>query len=61
MGRECTICKREKSSFILEHKLVCLRCDELMFDLQLELEEDSAESAVKSQRREIERELAKQR
>ena len=39
MGRECTICSKPKSNFVMNNKLVCFRCDELLFDMEIELEE----------------------
>ncbi len=35
----CSVCGKEKSSFILNNKAVCLTCDELLFDLEIECEE----------------------
>ena len=37
---QCPICQDRTLEFFMEHKLVCLRCDELTFDLQLELTEE---------------------
>lgn len=38
--RECTICKQERSPFIMNNKAVCFRCDELLFDIEIECEEE---------------------
>ena len=35
----CKICNRARSGFLMNNKLVCMRCDELLFDLEIELEE----------------------
>ena len=36
----CKICGKPKSKFHLGNKLVCLRCDELLFDLEIECDEE---------------------
>ncbi len=36
----CTICQKSKSAYILNNRTVCLRCDELMFDIEIECEEE---------------------
>ena len=38
------------TSFILENKIVCPTCDELLFDLEIELEEISPEKSVTPKR-----------
>ncbi len=38
----CRICGEKKSKFILNNKTVCMRCDELLFDLEIECEENDA-------------------
>lgn len=35
----CTVCQRDRSPYLMNNKLVCLRCDDLLFDIELELEE----------------------
>ena len=37
---DCSICGTEKSHFVMQHKRVCLQCDELLFDLEIELDEE---------------------
>ncbi len=32
----CKICNNELSSFIMNNRLVCLKCDELLFDIEIE-------------------------
>lgn len=39
----CGVCKERRSSFILNNKLVCLACDELLFDLEIECDGDGHE------------------
>jgi hypothetical protein len=41
----CRICGETKSKYILNNKTVCLRCDELLFDLEIECEETDATPA----------------
>ena len=36
---DCTICGKQKPGFYLHNKSVCMRCDELTFDLEIELDE----------------------
>ena len=43
----CGICKKDRSKFILNNKRVCLVCDELLFDLEIELEDESEGNSVK--------------
>lgn len=41
----CGVCGKARSRFIMNNKTVCLRCDELLFDLEIEGEEDLAPEA----------------
>lgn len=41
----CQICGQSRRGFILNNKAVCLRCDELLFDLEIELEEVEVKNA----------------
>lgn len=36
----CGICCRERSTFVMNNKFVCLKCDDLLFDIELELDEE---------------------
>lgn len=40
----CNICKSPKSHTLMNSRLICFRCDELLFDL--EIESDDAELTV---------------
>ena len=40
MGK-CKICGKPKSNFHLDNKLVCLTCDELLFDLEIECDQEA--------------------
>jgi hypothetical protein len=35
----CGICGKDKSPFVMNNKQVCMRCDELLFDMEIECEE----------------------
>lgn len=37
---ECSICRKAKSAFVMNNKTVCMRCDDLLFDLEIECEEE---------------------
>lgn len=39
----CKICNNSKSFFIFQNKTVCLKCDELLFDMEIELEDEQKE------------------
>jgi len=39
--KTCTVCRNTKSKILMNNRLVCFRCDELLFDI--ELENDDAE------------------
>lgn len=38
---ECRICKKNHSPFVMNLKPVCLECDELLFDLEIECDEET--------------------
>lgn len=42
---QCKICKRQTAKFILNNKPACMRCDVLLFDLEIELEEERQQNA----------------
>ena len=35
----CKVCTKEHSRFVMNNKPVCLQCDELLFDVEIESEE----------------------
>lgn len=35
----CNVCGNPKSRYVMNNKLVCMKCDELLFDLEIECEE----------------------
>ena len=37
--KDCTVCGNPRSAYILNNKTVCLKCDELLFDLEIETDE----------------------
>lgn len=36
----CSVCEKPKSAYLMDNKSVCLRCDELLFDIEIECEEE---------------------
>ena len=38
--KTCKICGKEKSPYILNNRSVCMRCDELVFDVEIECDDD---------------------
>lgn len=40
MSKACNICGKPKSQFVMNNKTVCMRCDELLFDIEIECEEE---------------------
>lgn len=36
---DCKVCGNTRSPFVMNNRLVCFRCDELLIDLEIELEE----------------------
>lgn len=38
--RTCKVCGREKSPYYMNNRLVCLKCDELLFDVEIECDDD---------------------
>ncbi len=40
---ECKICKKNHSQFHMNNKLVCFSCDELLFDIEIECDEEVTE------------------
>ena len=37
--RKCGICCQERATFMMNNKFVCTTCDDLLFDIELELDE----------------------
>ena len=48
---KCTVCDSHRSSYILNNKTVCFRCDDLMFDIEIESEEEPVKLDVLHQNR----------
>jgi len=38
--KNCKICGAPKSHYVLNNRLVCIKCDDLVFDLEIECDED---------------------
>ncbi len=39
MSATCRVCGNDKSQFLFQNKTVCLKCDELLFDIEIEIDE----------------------
>lgn len=39
--KTCKICGNPKSLYILNNRTVCMKCDDLVFDLEIECDEES--------------------
>ncbi len=38
---KCGACAKQKSSFVMSNRFICLHCDELLFDIEIECEDES--------------------
>lgn len=38
--KTCKICGGPKSNYVLNNRTVCMKCDELVFDVEIECDED---------------------
>ncbi len=45
----CKLCGDHKSPFVLNNKLVCLTCDELIFDIEIECEELATAEVIEAE------------
>lgn len=37
--KKCSVCKKATSTILMNNRFVCFRCDELLFDLEIESDE----------------------
>jgi len=37
--KTCTVCEKPSSTVVMNNRLVCFRCDELLFDIEIESDE----------------------
>ncbi len=37
---KCKVCNNNKTQFLFQNKAVCFKCDELLFDMEIELDEE---------------------
>lgn len=44
----CKICNKAQSRFLMNNRLVCFACDELTFDIEIEIDESHAPATPKS-------------
>jgi hypothetical protein len=45
---DCNVCGKTKSRYLMNNKAVCFRCDELLFDIEIECGDDTAEVELKT-------------
>ena len=38
---ECKVCGRTRSPFVMNNKQVCLNCDDLLFDIEIECDDET--------------------
>lgn len=43
---KCKICDNNISPFIMNNRLVCMHCDELLFDIEIERDETEEEHLI---------------
>ena len=48
--QDCKVCGKPRSSFIMNNKTVCFRCDELLFDIEIECEEEKVLPETKNKK-----------
>lgn len=46
--KTCKICGNPKSTYVLNNRLVCMKCDDLVFDVEIECEEEQPQTALKN-------------
>jgi hypothetical protein len=46
---KCTVCGEDRSPFVMNNKTVCLKCDELLFDIEIESEEEQTAKGADKQ------------
>ncbi len=37
---KCNVCQQQRSQYMMNNRFVCLRCDDLLFDIEIECEEE---------------------
>ena len=40
MANCCNVCEQPRSKFLMRNKPVCMMCDELLFDIEIECDEE---------------------
>lgn len=49
--KDCSVCGQPRSAFVLNNKMVCLKCDELLFDIEIETDDAPARPTLKRNER----------
>lgn len=57
MSKSCSVCGKAQSLFVMNNKTVCLRCDELLFDIEIELDEAPVIDTKQERRSDIQAKL----
>ena len=45
--KTCKICGNPKSKYLLNNRVVCLKCDDLVFDLEIECDEETTQKETR--------------
>ena len=48
---KCTICGQPRSAFVMNNKTVCMKCDDLLFDIEIECDEADAKGQETDQKK----------
>lgn len=46
--KTCKVCGNPKSQYIMNNRSVCMKCDDLVFDLEIECDEDQNSNQTKT-------------
>jgi hypothetical protein len=52
--KTCKVCGNPKSHYVLNNRTVCLKCDDLVFDVEIECDENQGEKQHKSNEKALE-------
>lgn len=55
--KTCSVCKKTSSTILMNNRFVCFRCDELLFDIEIESDEVEIVLAQKSERQKVKPEI----
>lgn len=46
--KTCNVCGNPKSLYVLNNRTVCMKCDDLVFDLEIECDEETDQTKNKT-------------